>query len=190
MNDDMIVINTGTDKISYEPYDLVPEDHALLSKKIPVFEFDKEHDPVIIKERLIQTLKNNKALGLAANQCGLEYNVFVMGAEDQYMSFFNPKIVFRSEETVHLPEYCLSYPFLELNISRPKDIEVEYQDEHGNIHRQYFTGLSARCAQHEIDHLNGITFIKVAKTLALKNGMKKRQKMIKQYARNLLRSVK
>ena len=50
-----------------------------------------------------------------------------------------------------------------------------------------FVGLSARTFQHELDHLNGISFHERAKPLALKQGLKRREKQIKRFARELVR---
>lgn len=184
-----IVINTSQPtaiKVVYEPYDLVGEDDPILKKKIDPFVFNGEVDPKELSNRLIQTLKNHRAYGLAANQCGLSHRVFVVGTEDNYITMFNPEIVSISEKTVHMPEYCLSFPFLELHITRPETISVKYQDENGNVLTRKFSGITARCILHETEHLNGITFNMITKPLALKQGLKKREKYIKQFARELV----
>jgi peptide deformylase len=54
---------------------------------------------------------------------------------------------------------------------------VQYQDFNGEVHRANFTGISARCFLHELDHLNGIVYTDRCKPLALKQGMKKRNKI-------------
>lgn len=188
MTDDYIVINTNDGMVT-EPYDLVPETDPILKKKLDDFVFNGMVDPVKLKDRLIETVKKSRALGLAANQCGLEHRVFVMGAEENYFACFNPVVTYYSDEYIHMPEYCLSFPFLELNISRPKDIEVKFQNETGEFIILNLSGISARVYLHELDHLNGITFNMVAKPLALKNGNKKREKHMKRYARTLVKSA-
>ena len=95
------------------------------------------------------------------------------------MWHFNPKITWKSEEVVHMMEGCLSFPFLGLMITRPKEIEVEYQDYMGETKQTKFTGLSARCFQHELDHQNGIVYTDKVKPLALQQGMKKRNKIMR-----------
>jgi peptide deformylase len=187
--DEMITINTAQPtaiKVVYEPYELVGEDNSILKQKMEPFDFSSEIDPKEISNRLIQTLKNHRAYGLAANQCGLYYRVFVVGAENEYVTLFNPEITYLSEETVHLEEACLSFPFMFLNITRPKRIGVKYQDENGQYKEVQYDGLTARVVLHETDHLNGITFDEKAKPLALKNAKKSREKKIKQFARELV----
>ena len=90
----------------------------------------------------------------------------------------NPKIISTSSE-VHMAEGCLSFPFLGLYITRPAEIEVEYQDYNGVTKNQKFTGISARCFQHELDHMNGIVYTQRVKPMALQTGMKKRNKLMK-----------
>jgi len=39
--------------------------------------------------------------------------------------------------------------------------------------------MSARCFQHELDHLNGIVYTSKVKPMALQSGLKKRDKILK-----------
>lgn len=184
-------LSSGIKKIKKsEPYKLVSEDEDILNKKTEIFNFGVRDDAVEISERLVETVKLHRAYGLAAPQCGLDERVFVMGAEDEYLTIFNPEIVSSSSENIHMDEGCLSFPFLVLAISRPKGINVKYQDQFGEYITKTFSGISARIFQHELDHLNGITFNKVAKPLALKMSNKKREKQIKRFARELLMQTK
>ena len=112
--------------------------------------------------KAIQTLYNNTSTG------------------EQYVAFFNPKIL-ETKGECHMLEGCLSFPLLSLKITRPQEILVEYQDFHGEFHQAKFNGISARCFQHELDHLNGIVYTSRCKPLALKSGMKKVEKMYRKY---------
>ena len=76
-------------------------------------------------------------------------------------------------------EGCLSFPLLGLRITRPQEIEVEYQDFNGVTRTAKYNGISARCFQHELDHMNGIVYTEKVKPMALQSGMSKRNKMIK-----------
>ena len=187
---DFIVIETNptaTKVPSGKVLSLVEETDPILKMRMPIFDFtDSSINPKKISDDLIATLKAHRALGIAAPQCDLAYRVFVIGAEDNYITMFNPEIVAVSEKTAHMPEYCLSFPFLELNISRPESVTVRYQDINGNTLTESFSGITARCIQHEFQHLEGVTFNTLAKPLALKNGLKKREKYIKQFARQMV----
>ena len=76
-------------------------------------------------------------------------------------------------------EGCLSFPLLGLRITRPETIEVEYQDFNGVTRTAKYNGISARCFQHELDHMNGIVYTEKVKPMALQSGMNKRNKIIK-----------
>lgn len=186
---EIITINTSlptAEKVVYERYELVGEEDPILKKKLEKFDFSSSINTKELTGRLIETLKINRAFGLAANQCGLPYRVFVMGAGDNYFALYNPEIIKVSEENVHLEEGCLSFPFLFLSITRPKSLTVKFQNEVGDYVNLDLDGISARVVLHEIDHLNGITFDTVAKPLALKMAKKSREKKIKSFAKELV----
>lgn len=193
MSEDLIVIDTGEtiEKVEYEPYkELVSEKDPILSKKSNRFLFDGKIDPVEISERLKETLKENKAYGVAAPQCGLDLSVICIGVNDFYLTMFNPEIIYKSDDTCHMVEGCLSFPFLLLNITRSKDIKVKFDNETGEPKELMLSGISARVVQHEVDHVNGITFDTLAKPLAMKNGLKKRDKYIKKFVRDMVLTKK
>ena len=64
----------------------------------------------------------------------------------------------KSEETVTFCEGCLSLPTIRADV-RHESVVVEYLDYDGNQQTKSFSGILAICAQHEIDHTNGIIFI-------------------------------
>lgn len=163
-------------------FKLVAPNHPALYKVLPEFDFNNPPvNPNEFASTLVETCKLNKGIGLSANQCGFEHRVFVMGAGEEYVAFFNPKIVMASEEQEHMEEGCLSFPLLSLRITRPKEIMVEYQDFNGQIRNTKFTGISARCFQHELDHMNGIVYTSKVKPLALQMAVKKRDKAFKSF---------
>jgi peptide deformylase len=100
-----------------------------------------------------------------------------MGAGDEYVAFFNPKLLATRGES-HIAEACLSFPLLNLYITRPAEIDVEYQDFNGLVKRATFNGISARCWLHELDHMNGIVYTSKVKPLALQQGYKRRMKIL------------
>jgi peptide deformylase len=159
---------------------LVPENHPALYEVLPEFNFSNSPvSPNEFASTLVETCKLNKGIGLSANQCGFKHRVFVMGAGDEYVAFFNPKVISLSDEMVLMEEGCLSYPLLSLRISRPKEIMVEYQDFNGELRNTKLVGISARCFLHELDHMNGIVYTSRVKPLAFQMAMKKRDKLFK-----------
>lgn len=103
---------------------------------------------------MTHTMKKAKGIGLAANQVGLDLNLFVMSG-DKY--FINPKVVERAGE-VSIQEGCLSFPQINVKVKRSALVKVSHEDIEGNSMIWEMSGLEAIVAQHEIDHLNGITF--------------------------------
>jgi peptide deformylase len=163
-------------EIEVPTFDLVSEHDTILREVLPEFDFNNPPvDPNAFASSLVETCKKKRGFGLSANQCGFNYRVFVMGSGDEYVAFFNPKIIGLSGEC-HMEEGCLSFPNLALRITRPATIAVEYQDFTGETKTQTFSGISARCFQHELDHMNGIVYTQKAKPLALQVGLKKREK--------------
>lgn len=190
---DILVIDTNpykeTSGILQEKikiFELVEESHYALRKILPEFDFNNPPvDPNMFASSLVETCKENQGLGLSANQCGYEYRVFVMGSNDNYVAFFNPKILSTSEEMSRTEEGCLSFKGLFLNIERPKEIQVEYQDFNGIKRQAKFTGLTARCFQHELDHMNGITYHMHVGNVSMQLAQKKRQKYLKLLSKSL-----
>ena len=185
-NNDTLVFNTedtvkGTGYAIEQKiplFELVPEDSLVLKEYLPDFDFENPPvNPVEFASSLVETCKKHKGYGLSANQCGFRHRVFVMGAKDEFVAFFNPKITAISKEDAHMEEGCLSFPLLGLHITRPAEIMVEYQDFNGEKKTAQFSGISARCFQHELDHMNGIVYTSRVKPLALQQGMKKRNKL-------------
>ena len=163
---------------------LVPEDSSILKEVMPEYDFNNQQigdfkTAADLASSLVETCKAHRGMGLAAPQAGINARVFVMGAEDSYVAFFNPSIVLKSKKEVHMIEGCLSFPFLALRITRPEEIAVIYQDYNGVWREATYSGISARCFQHELDHLNGIVYTSKCKPLALEQGEKKRNKLMK-----------
>lgn len=155
---------------------LVSETDPILKQELPRFDFSNPPtDPIQLAKDLAETMIQNKGLGLAANQCGLTYRVFVMNGE-QIRCFYNPRIVDTSEEEVFMPEGCLSFPGLFVKIKRPATCKVRYTQPNGETVTEEYGGLSARIIQHEIDHLNGFTLKDRATRFHLETALRKRKK--------------
>jgi peptide deformylase len=184
--DDNIVLYNTEEKVKIqqpqiETFDLVDPTHPALHKALPEFDFDNASiNPDDFASSLVETCKSQNGLGLSANQCGFEHRVFVMGANDDFIACYNPKIIEMEGET-HMEEGCLTFPLLMLRVTRPKKIKVEYQDFTGEKKEATFDGLSARVFLHELDHMNGIVYTSRVKPLAFQFGLKKLNKIRRKY---------
>lgn len=157
---------------------LVPSDHPLLRQRMEPFDFKNPlTDPVQLAIDLTETMIYNKGLGLSANQIGLPYRVFAINANPVYVCF-NPIIV---DETltniILLDEGCLSFPNLFVKIKRPRTIKTRFSTPNGDVHTQKFDGMTSRCFQHELDHLNGIVYTARASRYHIEKGMNKKKQL-------------
>jgi peptide deformylase len=104
-----------------------------------------------------------RGVGLAANQVGLPYRLFVINptAEpeeaDEEFVFINPEIV-RRNGSVEGEEGCLSLPDLYGQVRRAEEIVVEAFDLEGREFSMTLSDLPGRVVQHETDHLDGVLF--------------------------------
>ena len=142
----------SNDDMLYREADLVGLPGVFLNQKIA----DMYH-----------SMYHYKGLGLSAPQVGVGMKLAVMDVNGEKLTLINPEILERSEKIVDSTEGCLSHPGEETTIQRHKEIVVKTYDPQGNSTIHKLTGLAAIVAQHEIDHLNGIT-IKNRKPLVRK----------------------
>ena len=114
---------------------------------------------------MIRLMLDENGMGLAANQIGITKRFFAIG-HDTFDTFkksaiiWNPLIKNQSEEKVFDVEGCLSFPGIFVKVERPKIIEVEYETTQGTKQTARLDGMESKCFQHELDHLEGITFNK------------------------------
>jgi peptide deformylase len=132
---------------------------------------------------MFETTLNARGAGLAANQVGLPYNLFVvdMGIEKgdhDLITLINPVITAMEGEELS-EEGCLSIPEVYATVKRALHVEIKGIDIHGNDVRYEADGFLARAFQHEMDHLNGSLFwdnLGKARRDLLKRKFKKLQK--------------
>jgi peptide deformylase len=180
---DLITFNTEENTVKVDGpkiFNLVHHNDPILRQVTPNFDFDNPPvNPNQFASILVETCKAHGGIGLSANQCGFPYRVFVVGSGDNFVAFYNPVIEYTSPETVHMAEGCLSFPFLGLKITRPQEVHISYQDFNGQFHEMAFTGITARCCLHELDHLNGVFYTDLVGPVALQMGKKKQSKFMK-----------
>ena len=96
----------------------------------------------------------------------------------------NPQITWISEDLNVHSEGCLSLPELFDDVERPSQVRMSFLDIQGKVHEQQFDGLWATCAQHELDHLNGVLFIDHLTRMKRSMMTKKMVKLKKELVRN------
>ena len=137
-----------------------------------------------LSEAMFDTMKKYGGIGLSANQVGLPFNMFVIGGHPSIekglkMTCFNPMIVSTGEENIRMKEGCLTFPFIFLDIERPRKVVAKYTDENGDLQEAHLDGMMSRIFQHEYDHMLGRNFTERVSKFKLKRAMEKRDKMLK-----------
>lgn len=101
---------------------------------------------------LIEELKrNSSAVGLAANQVGIDARVCAIKHSSGFIHFINPEIIEAENPRLFKDEGCLSMPGKRINTIRFERVVVKDLNDAG----REFKNFSAVAAQHEIDHTFG-----------------------------------
>ena len=129
------------------------------SKEVEVID-DKIRELI---EDMVETMHKYDGVGLAAVQVGILKRIIVIDIYDEntpIVKLINPRIVKQKGER-EVEEVCLSYPNKFAKVRRPEKVIVEGLNENGERVRIEAVELLAQALCHEIDHLNGITFVDV-----------------------------
>ena len=153
------------------------EDNPVINKKLK--EVSIEEGLKIATELLEIMVKRKDAIGLAANQVGIDAAVAVVNVREPII-LINPVVIDVWNEIPYY-ESCLSFKGKRVNTKRYKNVVITTEQEESKL---YFSGvpnssdgrgsweedsskkqdeelrlLEAICVQHEIDHLNGMTIM-------------------------------
>jgi peptide deformylase len=127
--------------------------------------------------RMIEMMREHDGIGLAANQVGLDWRLFVahvpptpgdpersatsnpVTATVEAMVFINPVLSQPERDLEPLEEGCLSLPEISGEVRRPSAITVTALGLDGESFTMRAAGLLARCWQHEVDHLDGVLIL-------------------------------
>ena len=169
-------------ELSLRKIDLLPEDHPVLHQEPLTWIFDPpQADPKLMYEIMLENMVYHHGLGLSANQIGMPVKVFAMRIDesDNAIVCFNPEILEESEEMVTMEEGCLSFPLLYLKKRRPEKLTIKYQNVDGDFIETKFEGLAARVFHHEMDHMEGKTFLDGVSQIFLQSARKKQKKLLR-----------
>ena len=108
---------------------------------------------------MLETMAEAGGVGLAANQVGVAKRIFVYSCQGMTGALINPVWRPLGKGTQTGVEGCLSIPEQYADVTRPKQVRLQWMGLDGKTHEEEFDGLWATCAQHELDHLNGVLFI-------------------------------
>lgn len=118
--------------------------------------------------RVLKSQTEPEGVGLAANQVGLPYSLFLARFSTKKTEpvrvFINPEVLEHSpdlqpEDKKTPLEGCLSLPKYYGVVKRFKWVVLKYQNEKLEMKNEKFAGFPAVVIQHEMDHLNGRIFV-------------------------------
>ena len=133
-------------------------DDALKMTARPVEAFDDDLRNLVGRMRLL--MRDASGIGLAATQVGVLRRVFVFQPTDHdVLAIVNPQLTKLSEEKEVADEGCLSIQGVTVPVERAVAATVVGKDENGADVRYELEGYAARCAQHEVDHLDGVLML-------------------------------
>jgi peptide deformylase len=144
-------------------YPVVKYGNNVLEKTAQAVEkFDEELAKLC--QDMFESMYAANGVGLAAPQIGIGKRLAVIDVTVGK----NPeaKIVLANPELVHVEgeqreeEGCLSVPGFRGNVARPLYVTVRAQDAAGKTFEMNGEGLLARAFCHEMDHLDGVLFLK------------------------------
>jgi peptide deformylase len=143
----------------------IPND-VLRTKSSPVEKVD--HYIKRLVEGMFNIMYSENGIGLACIQVGIPKKIFIVDIsasvdkedakevlEAKPYAFINPTLRAYSKKAYVMEEGCLSIPDTRVPVLRPSEVYIDYLDIEGKKQTKYLTGLLARVALHEYDHLFG-----------------------------------
>jgi len=115
---------------------------------------------------MIETMRDERGVGLAGPQVHRLLRLFVMELPDDVegpagpVVVVNPELTFPGDEEIGLWEGCLSMPGIRGYTRRHREVHVAGLDRAGRPLRLELHDFAAAVAQHENDHLDGILFLR------------------------------
>lgn len=114
---------------------------------------------------MLDTMYATGGCGLAGPQVGAMRRIVVVdvdyegpGTDKNPYVLINPEIITADGDEREFCEGCLSFPGINVTISRPSHVVVHAQNLDGDLMEyEAEDNLMAVCLQHEIDHINGVT---------------------------------
>lgn len=140
-------------------------DERLETECAPIENIDR--DVKKLADRMLKTMYEADGCGLAAPQIGVLKQIVVIdcdyagaGTKKNPYVLINPKVVTADGDPRDFKEGCLSFPGINVTVTRPSHVVVHAYDLNGDLMQYEAEGnLMAVCLQHEIDHLHGKTMV-------------------------------
>lgn len=136
----------------------------------------------MIWDDMIETMDAMPGVGLAAPQIGITMRLAVVDASEkrgQAVRMANPEILHASGQMRKHDEASPNLPGVWATIERPRAVTVRFLNADNVWEERDFVGLWATSVQHQIDHLNGKTYLDHLSPLRRKMLIQKSKKLHK-----------
>ncbi len=110
-------------------------------------------------EDMLETMYDAYGVGLAASQVGVLKRIVVVDVGEEPIVLINPRILEKSGEQTG-DEGCLSVPGKVGVVTRPQYVKVAALNKHMEPFEIEGRDLLARAICHELDHLDGVLYVK------------------------------
>lgn len=134
---------------------------------------------------MFETMEYEKAVGMGANMVGILKRIAVVDMQEGGVSkpyaFINPEIFWRSDIMQEHEEASICFLGISAKVQRPEAIKLRYLDYDGKAQELEATGFFASVIQHEVDYLDGITFVDHLSRMKRDRLLKKMQKQQKHH---------
>ena len=129
-------------------------------------------------DHMIGIMRGTRGVGLSAPQVGISLQVLCMELTDRQLQLLgpekaadlqmtklpltiliNPHLTVTNHTAITEEESCLSVGGYVGRVARATAVQIEGINRHGDDEQHDLIGWSARIAQHEVDHLQGILFV-------------------------------
>lgn len=156
-------------------------DPIFKQKAAPVAEVNDEVRQLV--DDMFETMEHEQAVGMGANMVGVLQRIAVVDLHEGGVSkpycFINPEITWRSEATQTHDEASICFIGISAPITRPLAIKLRYLDYDGKEQELEADGFFASVIQHELDYLDGITFLDHLSKMKKDMLMRKMQKALR-----------
>ena len=134
------------------------DDPCLAKVCRPVTAFDNKLSDLL--DDMLDTMYDAEGVGLAAPQIGILRRIAVIDTGDGPVEMINP-VITKREGVQGDMEGCLSFPNRSGYVERAEYVVCEAYDRNGDLYEYEAEGLFARAIQHELDHLDGLNYLRL-----------------------------
>ncbi|MFC3051010.1 peptide deformylase [Kordiimonas pumila] len=135
---------------------------------------------------MLDTLYEHRAVGLGANMVGILEQIIVVDLQQEGkkspLVCINPIITWQSDTKTTQEEASLCFPGISAEITRPDAVHVRYLDLEGKDQSLDAEGFLATVIQHEMDYLQGKTYLDHLSKIKRDILIKKMQKQLRNHS--------